>query len=114
MQQANGTLEIQIGGTLSGFNFDAVSVAGNAVVGGILDVSLINGFTPALGQQFTVLTAGNVTNSGLVLGGSAASEFFMLVGPSSIVLQAVPEPGTMLLLICGLLPLLGRRNSRRT
>ena len=139
-----------------------MSVTGNALVGGMLDVSLINGFTPTPGQMFTVLTAGSVTYNGLALGGSAASSFYLLVGPSSVTLQAaglpgdynfdgvvdaadyvvwrkgpgicrcttifgglisairagvvrccdessVPEPTTALLLVCGLLPLLCRR-----
>jgi hypothetical protein len=54
----------------------------------VLDVSLINSFTPTPGQEFTVLTATSVTNNGLTLGGSAASLFNLLIGPTSIVLQA--------------------------
>jgi hypothetical protein len=167
-QQSSGKLAIEVGGAAAGTDFDTVSVTGNAAVGGLLDVSLINGFTPTPGQMFTVMTAGSMTYNGLALSGAAASSFYLLVGASSITLQAaglpgdynfdgvvdaadyvvwrkepgylpmhydlwrtrfgeptgsgsdtainssVPEPTAALLLICGLLPLLGRRSSRRT
>ncbi|PZR72965.1 MAG: hypothetical protein DLM73_11700 [Chthoniobacterales bacterium] len=38
--------------------FDTMTMSGSANFGGTLDVSLINGFTPAPGDSFTVLTAG--------------------------------------------------------
>lgn len=47
---------------------------------------------PTAGQQFTVLTAANVVDHGLMLGGAAASMFDLLVGSSSVILQAV-NPG---------------------
>jgi autotransporter-associated beta strand protein len=163
VQQSGGKLEIEIGGTVAATDFDVVNVTGNALVNGLIDVSLINGFTPTPGQKFTVMTAGSVTYDGLALTGSAASSFYLLVGPSSVTLQAagllgdynfdgkvdagdyvvwrkgpgyllmqydlwrthfgesagsgsgaainstVPEPTAALLLVCGLLPLFGRR-----
>jgi hypothetical protein len=36
-----------------------MSVSGSATFGGTLDVSLVNGFVPAAGDSFTVLTAGS-------------------------------------------------------
>ncbi len=166
-QHSGGELDIEIGGMVAGTDFDAVSITGNALLGGLVDVSLINGFTPTPGQTFTILTGGSVTYNGLALSGSAASSFYLLIGPSSVTLQAaglpgdynfdgavdgadyvvwrkapgylpmhydlwrshfgqpggsgsgaainssVPEPTAALLLFCGSLPLLGRRNSRR-
>jgi hypothetical protein len=38
--------------------FDTMTVSGSATFGGTLDVSLVNGFVPAPGDSFTVLTAG--------------------------------------------------------
>jgi autotransporter-associated beta strand protein len=92
-QQNSGRLQIEIGGIVAATDYDAVSVTGDAVVGGLLDVSLINGFTPTPGQMFTVMTAGSVTYNGLALSGSAASSFYLLVGTSSITLQAAGLPG---------------------
>ena len=39
--------------------FDTMNVSGSATFGGTLDVSLVNGFVPAAGDSFTVLTAGS-------------------------------------------------------
>ena len=88
-QQSSATLAIEIGGNAPATDFDTVGVEGNAMLAGVLDVSLINGFSPAAGQQFTVLTAGSVANNGLALGGSAASLFNLIVGTSSVTLQAI-------------------------
>jgi autotransporter-associated beta strand protein len=88
-QQTGGTLAIEIGGETPGNGFDAVSVGGTAALAGVLDVSLINGFAPTSGQEFTVLTAGTVTNNGFSLGGAAANLFNLLFSPTTIVLQAL-------------------------
>ena len=56
-------------------------------------MSLINGFTPTGGQQFTILTAGSIVNNGFVLAGSAASSFNLLVNSTSVILQAIGLPG---------------------
>jgi hypothetical protein len=61
----NGTLEssaqltIQLGGATPG-TFDLLAVGGNAIVGGQLRLSLVNGFLPTSGSTFTILTAGSV------------------------------------------------------
>jgi hypothetical protein len=63
-------LAIDIGGTnqANAFqngatNYDFVSVAGNATLGGNLGLNLINGFVPAATSSFTILT-----NNGTLLG----------------------------------------------
>ena len=92
IQHSGAALDIEIGGPTQGNDFDFVSVGGTATLAGILDVSLINGFTPAGGEQFTILTAGNIVNNGLVLGGSAAGSFNLLMGSSTVTLQMI-TPG---------------------
>jgi len=86
--QSSGSLRIEIGGVVQGTSYDAVTVSGNAVLAGTLDVSLINSFTPTPGQLFSVLSAGSVTNGGLSLSGSAADLFNLVVGATSVTLQA--------------------------
>ncbi len=86
------TLFIEIGGLVSGSQYDRLTIAGNAALDGLVDVSLINGFTPTPGQQFTVLTAGSINNSGLALGGALASSFSLIVDSTSVILQAI-APG---------------------
>jgi T5SS/PEP-CTERM-associated repeat protein len=60
-----GALEIEIGGTTPGGEFDQLNHTlgdGAAALGGALDVSLINGFVPAANDMFEILTAvGGIT-----------------------------------------------------
>jgi len=72
-QVGPGVLEIEIGGTTPVTQYDVMTIndsneddyGGNAALGGMLQVSLIDAFTPQLGNQFTVLTtpypAGSLT-----------------------------------------------------
>jgi hypothetical protein len=48
-------LQIELGGTSPGSGHDQLSVGGSAALVGTLDVSFVNGFTPAPGNVFTVL-----------------------------------------------------------
>jgi hypothetical protein len=63
-QAASATLEIEIGGTTPATQFDQLRVAGSATLDGELNVSLVSGFTPAVGNQFEIVTAtGSVSGS---------------------------------------------------
>jgi T5SS/PEP-CTERM-associated repeat protein len=86
------TLFIEIAGTTPGTEYDRLMIAGNASLNGILDVSLIDAFVPTAGQQFAILTANNIVDNGLALGGTAASSFSLLVSNTSVILQAI-APG---------------------
>jgi Ca2+-binding RTX toxin-like protein len=52
----SANINIQLGGTTAGTNFDQVDINGNATFDGTLNVSLLNNFTPTLGSTFDVLT----------------------------------------------------------
>lgn len=82
------TLLIEIAGAMAGDEYDTLSVAGDAMLDGVLSVAL-DGFTPTAGQQFTILTANSVIDNGLVLGGPDASSFSLLVNSDSVILQAL-------------------------
>ena len=71
-QTATGSLDIELGGTAAGSN-DQLAVSGAATLGGTVDVALINGFQPALGNTFEPLTFASSTwdfgfYNGIVLG----------------------------------------------
>jgi autotransporter-associated beta strand protein len=53
-QSAGGKLLIDLGGSTTG-NFDVLAVT-NAKLAGALDVKLVNGFTPTVGETFNFLT----------------------------------------------------------
>jgi len=61
-QSADGILEIELGGTTAGTQYDQLTVTGTASMAGTLNVSLIDGFIPQVGDSFTILPYG--TRSG--------------------------------------------------
>jgi T5SS/PEP-CTERM-associated repeat protein len=56
-------LFIELGGTAPGTQFDQVHVAGQLALGGMLNVSLINGFSPAVGNSFDILDWGTLSGT---------------------------------------------------
>ncbi len=54
-QEATGTLEIQLGGT-DNADFDRITATSALDLDGTLDLSLVPGYTPMLGDSFTVLS----------------------------------------------------------
>jgi T5SS/PEP-CTERM-associated repeat protein len=87
------TLFIEIGGATPGSQYDRLTIGGSASIAGNLNVSLINGFTPTGGQQFTILTASSIVNNGFVLTGPAANLFTLLVSGTNVILQTIGLPG---------------------
>jgi fibronectin-binding autotransporter adhesin len=58
VQASNGVLNIQVGGTTPGTEYDRLLVSGNVTLDGSLNVLPINSFVPAAGNAFQVLTFG--------------------------------------------------------
>ena len=56
-------LAIELGGTASGTQYDQLHVTGALTLGGALDVSLINDFTPTAGQSFDILDWGTLSGT---------------------------------------------------
>jgi T5SS/PEP-CTERM-associated repeat protein len=91
-QQPAGTLQIEIGGTTSGTQYDTVGVTGNTTtLGGLLQLSLLNGFIPTNANSFTVLSSlgivngsfSNVANNQRVLTTDGLGSFLVRYGASS-------------------------------
>jgi hypothetical protein len=94
-QTATGSLNFEIGGALPGTGFDQISVSNAAALGGALDISLINGYQPNLGDTFPVLTCGSRTGtfatiSGLVIGNG--KQFQVNYGAQGVTLSVVAAP----------------------
>lgn len=95
----SNVLEIELGGLLRGSQYDAFDITGTMSFAGQLKLTLINSFTPSLGDQFNIFDGATV--------GSFSSFFFppLTVGlvwdtsllPSQGIVQvvAVPEPTTL-------------------
>lgn len=58
-QTAAGALHIELGGPTATNQYDVLNVEDEAALAGALNVSLINGFSPARGNSFTILTCGS-------------------------------------------------------
>jgi hypothetical protein len=54
-QTSDGGLNIEIGGNSAGTQFDQLNVEGTISLSGSLELSLINGFVPALNSTFTII-----------------------------------------------------------
>ncbi|MDZ4659170.1 MAG: hypothetical protein SH868_16485 [Bythopirellula sp.] len=59
-QDSTGILEIEVGGTIQGTQHDVLQVAGMAMLHGRLEMPLINGFTPTIGQGISYVQANTV------------------------------------------------------
>ena len=53
---AFSTTQIELAGTMPGSQFDRLAIAGDASIGGTLDVSLIDAFFPTPGDSFEIIT----------------------------------------------------------
>ncbi len=57
------TLRMELGGSTVGSQYDQINVAGKLTLGGTLEITLINGFIPTLGQSFDLLNWGTVAGA---------------------------------------------------
>ena len=62
-QSATGSLNIEIGGTTVGSEYDQLAISGAANLAGTLNVTLINSFEPTEGQSFVIATFGSSSGS---------------------------------------------------
>jgi hypothetical protein len=56
IQGPGGVLNIELGGTTQGVNYDLLQVTGTANLNGTMNVTLFGGFVPAAGNLFDVIT----------------------------------------------------------
>src|SRR6185503_5962428 len=58
-QGASGSFNVEIGGLTVGTQYDRAAITGAATLAGTLNISLINGFEPNIGDTFTIMTFGS-------------------------------------------------------
>jgi len=93
-QRPEGSLQVEIGGLEAGTNFDRFAIAGQAVLDGTLEVTLINGFVPSIGDQFRVMSFGSRMGdfsaiNGLALGNGLG--FNRIADPNGVTLRVAQE-----------------------
>ncbi len=92
-QGGGGTFDVEIGGIYTGTEFDRLNISGQATLDGTLNITLIDGFTPTLGDTFVILNSGSI--SGVfttvtdldIVGGL---HFEVSYGSTSVTLTVVP------------------------
>jgi MYXO-CTERM domain-containing protein len=125
---AGARFSIQVGGTVAGTGHDQIAVTGGVSLNGAtLQGSLLNNFTPAPNDLFfIIINDGTDPVSGQFAEGNLAFLDFQafsisyqgdsatnsVTGGNDVVLQLVPEPGTAVLGVAGLLLLTVRRRRR--
>ncbi|NOZ10723.1 MAG: filamentous hemagglutinin N-terminal domain-containing protein [Gammaproteobacteria bacterium] len=73
-----GTLNIELGGTGAG-QFDVLNVpSGSAAINGTLNIALINGFTPNVGDTFDIVTAASLGGLGANINGPDGYTFVLV------------------------------------
>jgi len=90
-------LNIEIGGTNKGAAYDALEIAGTALLDGTLDVTLVGGFTTTLGDVFEILRASDGVN------GTFAAESLPQLG-SLLALQILYDANSVMLAVVPALP----------
>jgi hypothetical protein len=62
-QSDTGVFGVELGGLVQADQFDVLNITGTARLGGTLEVELIDGFVPDIGNMFQILTAGSVVGT---------------------------------------------------
>ena len=93
---SSAVINIELGGVVQGTEYDKLTVSGSATLDGTLNITLINGFQPQLGNTFTIMTYGSFagafdTITGLDLGGGLVLE--PTFNSTSVVLEVVGATG---------------------
>ncbi len=119
--QSTGSLDIELGANAS----SQLNIAGQATLGGTLDLIDWEGFQPLNGQEFTIVTFAGYTGrfSGVLQSGFTDGAFEVIYDPGDVMVKfeatPTPEPSTWLLissccLLLGITSLRRRRVSRRS
>lgn len=104
---ASGSLQVDLA---SGSNFDRLLVDGSLALGGSLDVNVLSGYTPSVGDRWLFATAGSI--DGLFL--TVTNGFAVQQTGGDLYLVAVPEPTATVFLAGAGAFLVRKRRQRNT
>ena len=97
-QEAGGTFDVAVGGLTAGTQVGQLKVTNQASLNGGIGINLMNGYTPPLGDSYTVLTFGSETGNfvadfGLYFGGGLgfSPTFSPSTNPTALNLAVISE-----------------------
>ncbi|MDQ6625159.1 MAG: hypothetical protein M3Y69_03315, partial [Verrucomicrobiota bacterium] len=91
-QGANGSLNIEIGGNAPGTGYDQLVVNGAAALGGTLNITTINGYRPAVGDVFTIISPQSFTGSFAQINATGLSvQANYAAGAITVTVTSVPD-----------------------
>lgn len=114
--ERDGLVRIELGGTVRGDEYDAIDVTGPVEIDGILDLSLIDEFTPSASDEFVIIQAPSITgdfSNAVDAIWAGQYRFDVDYQGTQIVLSNatfVPEPSSCIMLLLTTLLALGARN----
>lgn len=117
-QGSAASMFIEIGGTGQGTTYDLFAISGTATLGGTLNIGVVSGFKPVVGQTFDFLTYGSRTGtfaSVFSLDNNYRYDISYGANAATLRVAAVPEPSLVVSLSGGLgLLALARKRARKT
>ena len=81
-QSADGVLNIEIGGTGQGTQFDYLQVSGNVSLAGALILGRIDDFSPAANHAFEIVTGNSVSGEFALITGTSAGGNGLFLAPT--------------------------------
>lgn len=118
-QSAAGAFDVLLGGYTPGVNYSVLAITGDAALAGRMEVDLVGGFTPQIGDQFTFLTAGLGVTGGFSALASNNGLFAYAVNYGGannrveITVTSIPEPSCAALIAAWGGMMLARRRRTR-
>jgi len=96
-QASGGSFAAQIGGLTAGSQYDRLATSGAASLAGTLEITLIDGFEPNVGDTFTIMTFGSRTGdfttvNGLVIGSGKVFQKTVTATDVTLVVTSAPTP----------------------
>ena len=112
-------LVMEIGGRTAGIGYDQLKIAGDLQIAGVIQLGFVNGFSPMVGDQFSLFEVGGEFNASLAqvdwlnAPSGLAYDSAFVNGVYTVNITAVPEPSTLVLAGWGTLVAFAFRRRRR-
>ncbi len=94
-QNSSGVLNADIGGTIAGTQYDQLNATGAASLAGTLNIHLINGFVPAVGDTFMILKCSSRGGKFTTVSGTGINpteHFVVQYNSNNVTLRVVSGP----------------------